>query len=86
MGTSHFSGVRMENFIPKNAKRLLAMRQKLDWTLLPAVWDLEGLVLEAGATVPEEKVRVPEGSKSGEDWQETTGLREQAVSSALKGG
>lgn len=42
VGTSHFSGVRMENFIPKNAKRLLAMRRKLDCTLLPAVWDLEG--------------------------------------------
>lgn len=32
VGTSYFSGVRMENFIPKNAKRLLVMRQKLDYT------------------------------------------------------
>ena len=84
MGTSHFSGVRMENFIPKNAKRLLAMRQKLDCTLLPALWDLEGLQ-EAGA-IAHEKVRDPESSKSGEDWREIAGLREGTGSSALEGG
>lgn len=56
----------MENFTLKNAKRLLALRQKLDCTLLPAVWNLESHVLEAGAVVHREKVGVPEGSESGQ--------------------
>ena len=66
----------MENFTHKNAKRLLALRQKLDCTLLPAVWNLEGHVLEAGAVVHREKVGVPEGLQGSESGQASQHQRE----------